>query len=123
MTTHATSVWARLVAATLTMLVPLSASPAAAQALSATSAYVTEAPNNPLWLALATPDGRWAIQLADGCTAITAAMNVSVIGRVDDPEVQLLSTGGESCGLAARVRMGTTPCVQNPLGLCDVRNS
>ncbi len=103
--------------------VALDTRPVIAQQIEATSAYVTEAPNNPLWLALATPDGRWAIQLVDGCTAIATDMNVRVSGGLDDPRVQLVSEDGESCGLATVVHMGTTPCAHNDLGQCDVRNS
>src|SRR5579871_6729730 len=113
----------RALCASITAVAPTFKTPtAAAQQVGAESAYVTEAPNNPLWLALATPDGRWAIQLADGCTAIAADMNVSVGGGLDDPGVQLVSDDGESCGLATVVHMGTTPCARNDLGQCDVRN-
>jgi hypothetical protein len=87
-----------------------------------TSGYVTEAPNNPLWLALATPDGRWAIQLSDDCSAITSGMNVTVVGPVDDPDARLLAARGESCGLTGSVRMSTLPCAQDNVGQCEVRN-
>jgi hypothetical protein len=96
---------------------------ATAQAARPTSSgYVTEAPNNPLWLALATPDGRWAIQLSDDCSAIAAEMNVTVVGPVDDPDARLLSAGGGSCALTASVRMSTVPYAQHNVGQCDLRN-
>jgi hypothetical protein len=87
-----------------------------------TSGYVSGAPNNPLWLALATPDGRWAIQLSDDCSAITPDMNVRVVGRADDPDARLLSAEGHSCALTASVRMSTVPCAENDAGQCDFRN-
>jgi hypothetical protein len=37
-------------------------------------------------------------------------MNVTVVRRVDDPDVQLVSASGESCGLTGSVRVGTVPC-------------
>jgi hypothetical protein len=92
-------------------------------ATATTSGYITEAPNNPLWLALATAAGRWAIQLAADCTAIAPGMNVTVVGRLDDSDVQLISDAGESCGLTSTVRMGTLPCSLDASGRCDLRGS
>ena len=104
---------------------PLNAASATAQAQTATtSGYVTEAPNNPLWLALATPDGRWAIQLAGDCTAIVAEMNVTVEGRIDvDEDVQLVSAIGERCSLVESVRMSDVACARNTAGECDVQDA
>jgi hypothetical protein len=99
----------------------LGAALARAQPATTTSGYVTQAPNNPLWLALATPDGRWAIRLADDCTAIAAGMNVTVVGAAGDPDMRLVAAGGDSCGPAAQVPMGTSPCAQDSPGRCDVR--
>jgi hypothetical protein len=94
-----------------------------AQAATATtSGYVSGAPNNPLWLALATPDGRWAIQLSDDCSAIVPDTNVTVVGPVDDPGARLLSVDGESCAVTASVRMSSVPCAQDNAGHCDLRD-
>jgi hypothetical protein len=85
-----------------------------------TPAYLTESPITD-WLALATPDGRWAVQLADDCEVIQPDTNVLVIGSPDDPDVQLVTEGGEACDLAQHVKMSDVPCVQNPrFGVCDV---
>jgi hypothetical protein len=118
--------WRRtwMTGAGLTACVAVSLNPArvlAQESAATTSGYVTEAPNNPLWLALATPDGRWAIQLPETCATIAPGMNVTVVGRPDAPDAQLVSTAGESCGVTASVPMGNVPCARDDLGRCEVR--
>lgn len=84
-----------------------------------TPAYVTDSPITD-WLALATPEGRWAIQFEDSCP-IQPFVNVVVLGEPDDPDVQLVSDDGQqTCGLAGRMKASDLPCAENRLGLCDV---
>ena len=91
----------------------------AVQQAAGVPAYVTQTPVTD-WLALATPDGRWAIQLAEDCEAIQPDTNILIIGSPDDPDVQLVASSGEVCGLAQQQKVSDTPCAQDRLGLCDV---
>jgi hypothetical protein len=86
--------------------------------------YVTGTPIS-AWLGLATPDGRDAIQLADGCTAVVPGVNV-VQRRLENVHVALqvvdpiLGPQPEACEVIARRHMSDVPCARNPDGVCDV---
>jgi hypothetical protein len=82
--------------------------------------YLTGAPV-PDWLGLATPDGRYAIVLGEGCEAAAPGVNVVIL---DSDQMQVVDPldgpRPEACTLARRVRMSDVPCARNPAGLCDV---
>jgi hypothetical protein len=86
-------------------------------------AYVTGNPANAGWLGLATVDGRYAIQLGEGCGDVVEGVNV--LARSDEANLTLQvvdPTQGvlESvCTIVKRVRTGETPCAKNPDSLCD----
>jgi len=96
-----------------------------AHADSGVEVYVTDAPNDPAWLGLAAPDGRYAIQLAPGC-GIQAGENATwdngtVNGMLTDhPAPGMMAKPSESCTIVAIQKMGETPCSTNPEGVCDV---
>jgi hypothetical protein len=87
---------------------------------SAVSGYVTGAPV-PNWLGLATPEGRDAVQLADGCDSMSPGTNVIVY---DDGALQALDPirgpVAQVCAVVQRVHMSDVPCAQNAAGACDV---
>jgi hypothetical protein len=84
------------------------------------SGYLTGAPV-PDWLGLATPRGRDAIVLGDGCETAAPGMNVVIL---DSEHVQVVDplAGPQpgACTLAGWVHMSDVPCARNPAGLCDV---
>jgi hypothetical protein len=68
--TMSTAAWTLI----LLELVPAAAWAAEASAL----AYVTADPASSAWMVLATLDGRYAIQLGDGCDGVVEGVNVLV---------------------------------------------
>ena len=91
----------------------------AGQQAAGVPAYVTQSPVADWW-ALATPDGRWAVQLAEDCEAIQPDTNILIVGSPEDPDVQLVADTGEACGLVQQRWVSDAPCAQNHLGVCDV---
>lgn len=83
-----------------------------------TPAYVTQTSGDQL-LALATPDGRWVIQLDPSCTAIGPNSEVYLTGLPDDSATLLVAESGESCALAGRQHVSDVPCLTRN-GVCDV---
>ena len=113
-----------LILACLLALGPTPARLAAQDLAPAQTAYVTGSPVAD-WLGLATPSGRDAIQLGDGCEGVAPGLNVmqdNATGadlrlRVVDPVVGVLPA---ECVVAARRHMSDVPCIQNQRGACDV---
>jgi hypothetical protein len=83
-------------------------------------AYVTGAPV-PLWLGLATLEGRDAIQLGDGCAEVVPGVNVLLDGhgnlQVVDP---ITGVQPMACEVRQRVHVSDVPCATSRLGVCDV---
>jgi hypothetical protein len=89
------------------------------------ASYTTADPINPDRLGLATPDGRFAIELmSDGCDWLAEGQPVDVYPNYAMPPALGLSApdaGAPSCFVRVDGRMSATPCFTNTLGLCDVR--
>jgi len=83
-----------------------------------TPAYVTRTSGEGIF-ALATPNGRWAIQMPADCTAIVPDAEVYISGPPDDDTTVLVAESGDSCGLASRQRVSDVPCFTRN-GICDV---
>jgi hypothetical protein len=84
------------------------------------SGYLTGAPV-PDWVGLATPGGRDAIMLGEGCETAAPGVNVVMLDsdhvQVVDPFLGVLPV---PCTLARRMHMSDVPCAHNPAGACDV---
>jgi hypothetical protein len=110
--------WVALVALLLSLAIVAIASPSRADG--ASQAYTLEHPGRADWLTLATVDGRYEIQPAEGCEHITAGMNVIADMGVD--ETWLLAAPGDEtiCVVALWAWVGDTPCYVGLDGRCDV---
>ena len=89
--------------------------------------YTASAPNGPDWLALFSLEGRWAIQVGEGCPWVASGlgMNVTLTAPVDADGAMLVVPdtaefgAGESCPITAQVWQSAVPCVTHD-GVCDV---
>jgi hypothetical protein len=89
--------------------------------------YTAVSPSSADWLALFSPDGRWAIQVGDGCPTIASGMGMNVLltAAVEDDAAALVVPdsarfgAGESCPITARIWQSAVPCAQHD-GVCDV---
>lgn len=85
-------------------------------------------PSSRDWLALFTLEGRWAVQVGDGCPWIASGMGMNVLltAPVDDDTATLVVPdsaefgAGESCPITGHVWQTAAPCGTNPDGVCDV---
>lgn len=84
--------------------------------------YTTDDPIDPDRLGLATPDGRFAIVPADGCSWLAAGEPVEVYPNFAlPPWLKLSVPGGEpDCLVHVDGRMSATPCFTDDAGQCDV---
>lgn len=87
--------------------------------LAQVQAYTTADPVNPERLGLATMDGRYMVELGDGCEGIAADMNVTLIGQTDDAAA-ITVDGTAICSLRIEQRMSDVPCFTID-DVCDVR--
>lgn len=104
-----------------------------AQILTQGRAYTSADPINPDRLGLATPDGRYMIELTDtgDCSSITTAMNVQLWqvpsndGSRMDTAIKPIADDGEVmdqdyCFVIVDRKMDDTPCFVNDDGVCDL---
>ncbi len=91
-------------------------------------AIITAGPGSQDWLALLTLEGRWAVQVGDGCPQITSGMGMNIV-LSDSPEADDATLtvpdgaefgAGQSCPITARLFQSETPC-ETHHGVCDVR--
>jgi|SRR5918911_1920168 hypothetical protein len=89
--------------------------------------YTSVSPASPDWLALYTPEGRWAIQVGEGCPTLASGLglNVWLTAPAEAPEAMLAMPGdallaaGETCPITAYLWQSSVPCVTHD-GVCDV---
>jgi len=90
-------------------------------------ATVGAGPSSRDWLALFTLQGRWAVQVGDGCPWIASGMgmNVMLTAPVDEDGAALVVPdsaefgAGESCPITAHIWQSAEPCGTHD-GVCDV---
>jgi hypothetical protein len=101
------------------------ASSAGQERASPRQAYITDDPARPDRLGLATQDGRYMLQLGEGCNGVRSGVNVLVAAddvgaltlQVIDPVLGLLD---EECEVVDLQHTSDVPCRMNADGLCDV---
>jgi hypothetical protein len=85
-------------------------------------AYIGPAPNDPSWLALATLDGIWAVQVDDSCPNLLQGLggNVVLLDAVEADDAAISSIdGSEPCRVVSKVQQTTRPCAIGPDGQYD----
>ena len=108
-----TTVVLLLVALVLALLLMVVRSAHAEEAM---AGYLLPGPNDG-WYALATPAGRWKVQLAADCP-IQAPSDVQV--STGDEPTAIATLDGSSCLLANVGKVSELPCF-TAFGLCEVR--
>lgn len=88
--------------------------------------YTSVSPASDDWLALVSQEGRWAIQVGDGCPTVASGLGMNVLltapagndaAALVVPEGALLAAG-ETCPITARIWQSAEPCVMHD-GVCD----
>jgi len=89
--------------------------------------YTAVSPAGRDWLALLTLEGRWAIQVGDGCPTLASGLGLNVMlstpveadgATLWVPDDALLAAG-EACPIKAFIWQTDAPCVTHD-GVCDV---
>lgn len=70
------------------------------------------------WLTLATPTGRYSIELVAGCESVGPGQNHRLIVGSDD--TYRLVADGLDCQVVVVAERTTVPCFTNEFGDCDV---
>lgn len=89
--------------------------------------YTSVSPASDDWLALFAPEGRWSIQVGDGCPTLASGLglNVQLIGSIEsDGAMVVVPDGapvaaGEACPITAHIWQSAAPCVVHD-GVCDI---
>src|SRR5918912_3117547 len=89
--------------------------------------YTGVSPSSDDWLALISLEGRWAIQVGDGCPTLASGLGLNVLltGPVESDGAMLVMpdgaplAAGEACPITAHIWQSAVPCVVHD-GVCDI---
>ena len=89
--------------------------------------YTGVSPASDDWLSLVSLEGRWAIQVGDGCPTVRSGLGLNVLltGPVEGDGAMLVEpdgaplAAGESCPITAHIWQSAVPCVVHD-GVCDI---
>ena len=92
--------------------------------LAGSPAYITASPNDPNTLGLATPGGRFALTLAQGCEGLGPGSDVLIYpDLLMAPWLAMTTPDGDPaqgyCLAHVSGLMSNTPCATNDQGVCD----